>query len=442
MKINDVKKITAIFLILVICLSACSNMAEENKMSEVTTLVLATFDNNSYLQKQVELFNQTSNDYQIEIQRYERAEQMEEDGILLLQREIVSGKGPDIIDFGSGYTTSDVVGAYTEDLYSYMATENQEDYFENVLTAFSYGERLYAVPLGFTLESFVGTKKNLGDRSSWTIEEMVECYGEQKNGKILYPGAFKIDVFGTLLTGSMEYYIDWNTGTCDFAGEEFREVMEFCNGFPDHLEITEDFSVKHAFMNDVAMLMPVRFSTVYDICRAELIFDEQEIEYIGFPVESTCGTIIQACGPVLAISRNSTHKDAAWEFISWCLSKSCQSGLPSGFPVCRSAFEEQIAEATDIEYELDENGTQRPLVKQEVLFEGEDSIPIYCITQEQADQLLTLIESAVISSTTDRKIYNIFFEEAEYYFNGTKSLDETMDVIQARVSMYVNERIK
>lgn len=442
MKTNHVKKIIAIFLILVMCLSACDNIPEENKMSEVTTLTLATFDNNLYLQKQVDLYNQTHDDYQIGIQRYERSEQMEEDGLLLLQREIVSGKGPDIIDFGSGYTTSDIVGAYTEDLYSYMGTENQEDYFENVLTAFSYGECLYAVPLGFTLESFVGTKKNLGDRSSWTIEEMMECYGGQKKGKTLYPGAFKIDVFGTLLTGSMEYYIDWNTGICNFAGEEFRNVMEFCNGFPDHLEIPEDFSVKQAFMNDVAMLMPISFSTVYDICRAELIFDEQEIEYIGFPVEGTCGTIIQTCGPVLAISRNSIRKDAAWDFISWCLSKSCQSELPLGFPVCRSALEEKIAEAIDIEYEMDQSETQKPMVKQRILFEGEDPIPIYCITQEQAEQLLALIESAVIGSSTDRKIYHIFFEEAEYYFNGTKSLDETVDVIQARVSMYVNERIK
>lgn len=35
----------------------------------------------------------------------------------------------------------------------------------------------------------------------------------------------------------------------------------------------------------------------------------------------------------------------------------------------------------------------------------------------------------------------IFFEEAEYYFDGAKGLEETMDVIQSKVSLYVNERI-
>lgn len=436
------KKKIAIFLFLVMCLSACGRSTEDDESQQATNLILATFDNNAYLQKQVELYNQTHDDYQIEIKRYDRSEQLEEDGVLLLQREIISGRGPDIIDFGSGYTTSDIVGIYTEDLFSYMSAENQADYFENVLMAFSYRECLYAVPLGFTLESFVGTKKNLGDRSSWTIEEMMECYDEQKNGKILYPGAFKIDVFGTLLTGSMEYYIDWKTGECDFAGEEFHDVMEFCNDFPDHLEITDDFSVKQVFFNDEALLMPISLHTIYDICRAEHVFDEQDITFIGFPVEGTCGTIIQSCGPVLAISRNSTHKDAAWEFIRWCLSEPRQNELSSGFPVCCSAFEEQIEKAMEIEYEMDLNGVQMPIVKQQVIFEGEDPIPIYCITQIQADQLLGLIESAQIFSSTDRKIYSIFFEEAEYYFNGVRSLDETLDVIQSRVFMYVNERIK
>lgn len=436
------KKKIVIFLSLIMCLSACGRSAEDDELRQVTTLVLATFDNNVYFQQQVELYNQTHDDYKIEIQRYDRSEQLEEDGVMLLQREIISGRGPDIIDFGSGYTTSDIVGAYTEDLLSYMSAEEQADYFENVLKAFSYGECLYSVPLGFTLESFVGTRKNLGDCSSWTIEEMMECYDEQKNGKILYPGAFKIDVFGTLLTGSMEHYINWKTGECDFAGQEFRDVMEFCNDFPDHLEITDDFSVKQALLNDEALLMPISLRTIYDICRAEHFFDEQDITFIGYPVEGTCGTVIQSCGPVLAISRNSAHKDAAWEFVRWCLSKPCQSELPSGFPVCRSVFEKQMAKAMEIEYEIDLSGTQMPVVKQQVIFEGEEPIPIYCVTKVQADQLLDLIESAQISSSTDRKIYNIFFEEAEYYFNGARSLDKTVDVIQSRVFMYVNERIK
>lgn len=155
----------------------------KEQLKEADRLVLATFDNNVYLEKQIELYNRVHEDYQIEIQKYERSDILEKDEILKLQREIVSGKGPDIIDFGSEYTTSDIVGEYTENLFPYIEEEKKSDYFENVWKAFSYKENLYATPLGFTMKSFVGTKKNLENRSSWTIDEMLDCYGRQKKEK-------------------------------------------------------------------------------------------------------------------------------------------------------------------------------------------------------------------------------------------------------------------
>ncbi len=437
-----IKRTLAAFLCASMCLTACGSQADDGRSQESAALVLAVFDDSEYLQKQVELYNQTHTDHQIEIKKYERSENIEEDGIFLLQREIVSGEGPDLIDFGSNYATSDIVGDYTEDLFPYMDGEYREKYFDNILTAFSYEEKLYALPLGFILKSFVGRKENLGERGSWTVQEMVECFREQGNDKVLYPGAFKKDVFGTILTGSMEHYIDWESGECSFNGEQFRDVMEFCNGFPDHLEITNDFSTKQTFLDDKALLLPVRISSVFDIVRAEYIFDDEEITYIGFPVEGINGTIIESCGPVLAISAGSENKDAAWEFISGCLSQSAQSELPSGFPICRSVLDERITKAMDMEYETDGNNVKKPVVKQRIVFEGEDPVDIYNITQEQGEQLLSIVEQAEISSQTEWKIYNIIMEEAEYYFNGAKSLEETADIIQARVSTYVSERIE
>jgi len=436
------KKALCIFLMMVIGLSSCGRSGTGQWEQEPAVLVLAVFDQDSYLQKQVDLYNQLHEDYRIEIEQYVRSEKPEEDGVLRLQREIVSGSGPDLIDFGNGYTTSDIVGKYTEDLFAYLDEEDRQACFSNILSAFSYEEGLYAVPLGFVLKSFVGKAENLGGRSSWTIGEMMECYREQEKERLLYPGAFKMDVFGTILAGSMEHYIDWEAGKCAFDGEEFRKVLEFCNSFSDHLEIEEDFSVKNTFLEDKALLMPVRIGTVYDICEEEMIFDGQEVSFIGFPVESGSGTMIESCGAVLALSGNSKNKEAAWEFIRQCLDEPAQRDLPSGFPVCRSVLEEQLANAMEVEYGTDENGGEHPVVKHQVIMEGEEPLDIYCITQKQADQLLGLVEDAHVCSQTDHRIYQIFLDEAASYFSGAKSLEETADVIQARVSMYVAEIIK
>ncbi len=297
------KRTLLALLILVTALAACGRDGEGQEEGQAEVLVLAAFDQSSYLRRQVELYNQSQDDFQIEIQQYERSEIPEEDGVLRLQREIVSGNGPDLIDFGNGYTTSDIVGKYTEDLYAYLGEEGRKACFDNILTAFSYQEGLYAVPLGFMLKSFAGRTENLGGRSSWTIGEMLECFQGQEKERLLYPGAFKLDVFSTILTGSMEYYIDWETGECTFDGEEFRAVLEFCNSFSDRLDMEPDFSVKKAFLEDEALLLPVRIGTVYDICEEELIFDGQEVTFIGFPVAGGSGTMIESCGPENRASR-------------------------------------------------------------------------------------------------------------------------------------------
>lgn len=440
------KRALLALLILVATLAACGRDGEGQEEGrtegQAEVLVLAAFDQSSYLRRQVELYNQSQDDYRIEIQQYERSEIPEEDGVLRLQREIVSGNGPDLIDFGNGYTTSDIVGKYTEDLSAYLGEEGRKACFDNILTAFSYQEGLYAVPLGFLLKSFAGRTENLGGRSSWTIGEMLECIQGQEKQRLLYPGAFKLDVFATILTGSMEYYIDWETGECTFDGEEFRAVLEFCDSFSDRLDMEPDFSMKKAFLEDEALLLPVRIGTVYDICEEELIFDGQEVTFVGFPVTGGSGTMIESCGPVLAVSSGSRHKEAAWEFIRRCLEPPAQRELPSGFPVCRGVLEERLEDAMKTEYETDENGREQPVVKHQVLFEGEEPVDIYSITQEQADRLLALLEGARACSQTDDKIYQIFLDEAGGYFSGDKSLEETADVIQARVSMYVAEKIE
>ena len=146
-----------ILFALFICMVACGKKTEDSQ-EEKTVMVLATFEGSTILKTQVEQYNQKNADYRIEIKHYERSEDPKEDGILLLQREIVLGEGPDLIDFGNGYTTSDIVGGYTEDLFLYLDEKERQAYFENMVEAFSYREKLYALPLGFCLESFVGTK--------------------------------------------------------------------------------------------------------------------------------------------------------------------------------------------------------------------------------------------------------------------------------------------
>ena len=165
------KKVMLICLTAIWLIGGCG--ASQGQTKGAVTLVIASFGDNEEIHEQADIFNENHTDYQIEIRQYFRYEQEEGDGIQRLQREIVSGNGPDIINFGRAYSVTDILGEYTEDLSPYLANlsdEEKEVYFTNILEAFTYKDKLYTVPVSFTLHTYAGRSSVIGNRKSWTIE--------------------------------------------------------------------------------------------------------------------------------------------------------------------------------------------------------------------------------------------------------------------------------
>ena len=62
------------------------------------------------------------------------------------------------------------------------------------------------------------------------------------------------------------------------------------------------------------------------------------------------------------------------------------------------------------------------------------------MTQEQADEILGLINATTAVYGYDESIMGIITDEAAPYFAGEKSLDDTVNMIQSRVNLYVAEQ--
>lgn len=428
-----------LLVVLVLGLTACGK--EEQKVNSVTILKLAMFENNAQVREQVLLFNETHTDYQIEIVEYKRSYNPQEDGIAKLQREIISGDGPDIIDYGMSFSTSDIVGEYTENLLPYLEKESEIELFENILETFYYEDKLFALPICFSLSSFAGDKEVLEHRTKWTITEMMECYLKNADSRILYPGEMKLDVLASMIYNNTNYYIDWENGSCSFDGEEFKKVLEFANMFPDTIELELDDSVKQMIEDGETMLYQSSIAEIYDIREAEYLFDGNEV-YIGYPVESNCGTVAKNWGPMLGISFSCKHKDVAWEFIAGFLKEDYQKQIDWGLPMNKTALLSLLEENREPEYELDEEGIEVPVVKGQLRFQGEDPVDFYNISEEQGNKLLELIEGVELSNAIDLQLHSILLEEARAYFAGDKSIEETMEAMQSRATIFVSERVK
>ena len=70
---------------------------------------------------------------------------------------------------------------------------------------------------------------------------------------------------------------------------------------------------------------------------------------------------------------------------------------------------------------------------------GDVDIKIGPLSAEEEKLYRDLINNTTKVSSNNTAISDIITEEAKNYFSGQKSLDETADIIQNRVTTYVNE---
>lgn len=429
-------------LLLCVSLVGCgSRERTSDDKEERTTLTLAVFDGSTRLGEAVRKYNEISTQYRVEIIQYERTDDFLDNGIAKLQREIMSGGGPDLISYGAGFSTSDITGGYTEDLFSFLGDVIDERFcFINILDAFSHDGKLYCMPLSFSLQTFAGTKKMLGGIERWTVDEMVECYLGRTDGVTLYPGETKQDVFGTLMMTNMDQYIDWETGECVFNEESFKNILYFSGLFPDVPEFTEDYSIRTAFSNGEAMLLPVRLSGLFDIKKAEYILGDKEAVFVGFPSDEASGSVISPGNMNIAVSIGSGNKEGAKDFLLFLLDGEQQAAVDDGFPIRRDVLLEKMDEACIVSYEANGNGVKEAVVRDRILLEGEEPVELYCLERADVEKLLDQIDSASFASTMNLNLYGILLEEADQYLRGERDLDTTAENIQNRVSILVNER--
>ena len=103
-----------------------------------------------------------------------------------------------------------------------------------------------------------------------------------------------------------------------------------------------------------------------------------------------------------------------------------------------NALEKSMEYASD-QYRADRDSGEGYLsaAKSEGLEEGVDWYP--AMTQQQRDKQLALMEYVRPDTVENMSIRNMILEEAQYYFEGDKSLEETCGVIQSRVQLYLDE---
>ena len=256
----------------------------------------------------------------------------------------------------------------------------------------------------------------------------------------------------TLMAYNADYFIDWSTGECRFDSEEFKDILNFANRFPEEYDWEkEDVSTPNKIQKGQVLLYEENIYDFNELQMCNEIF-QGDASYIGYPtMDGSVGCMLSA-SQAYAITSKSGHKDGAWEFIEGFLTKeeNPDRGFSSiGFPTMKSKLNAMAADAVEVKYYTDENGelyydeNGEPIpmgggggISYEDGWSYEYRIP----TQEEVDLALSLMEIAKpVSYSQGDEVLNIINEEAAPFYKGQKSVDEVASVIQSRIKIYVGE---
>ena len=432
------------------CELAVLTKTEADQVQQKTVLTYACMYVDYNLRSRIIDFNKTNEQYRIEVADYSEynTEDDYDAGLLKLSTEIIGGKVPDVISTSQLPIQQYAAKGLLEDLWPYIEADpelGREAVVEPVFQALEQDGKLYQVTPSFSVYTVAGSPALVGDTPGWTLDELYAALDQLPEGaQVFSQYTVRDDILQQCCAMAMDEFVNWETGVCSFDSPEFIQILEFAASFPAEFDWdnynSDDYESEYSRIQSGKQLLSiVNNSEFQEFLLNEALFGG-EVTFIGFPTTSGNGSAFQISSG-LAMSSSCADKEGAWQFIRTVLNADYQEDNVWEFPTNQAAFDAKLEEATTPIYYTDpETGEQ---VEQSQGGWGWDELMVemYALKQEQADQVLELINSTNRVYSYDQEIFDIISDDAGAFFEGQKSAEETAALIQNRVSLYVNEQM-
>ena len=317
-----------------------------------------------------------------------------------LMTDIASAEGPDVI-LGASEFREIQNDKYLANIAPKISDLNlsSEGYFTSLIDSADRNGRKYLFPYDVSLNGII---LNSSDASGLGDGIKIQDYGafvaDVCNGKdpmLCYSD--RLDYFNQLLGLSFDLY-EKEDGTVDLDNPDFRSLAEFV-----YDNVPEQISFKEGKTRVVSL-----GNISFDFGQYGQSFGDKKL--IGLPSPDGRG-VYCTCNSSASITVCSSCQDGCWEFISSLINDEVLRHA-AGIPISRKALTSSAVNMTD--------GTP--------------------IEQNVIDDYVALIDKASFYYSTDYTITKIISEEMPAYFDGQKSLDAVIKIINERVGILVKER--
>ena len=449
---------------------------DASEVKEKTVLTLACMGLDWSLRSKIVEYNKSNDQYRIQVVDY--SEYATDDdynaGITKLTTEIISGSVPDLFLTSSLPIDKYAAKGVVADLYTFMdgGSGLGRDYFvPQVLKAIEKDGKLYELPTKFSVETAYALSSIVDQYDTWNVAAVQDAMTQLQEGATVFStGWTKSSVLNNCLTRNLAAFVDWTTGKCTFDSEAFQQLLAFCNSFPD--DSTSDDGIAYSseaatvdtmddpvWESDATRILSGKqlMATTSFYSFEDYIYNiypvKDKVTFVGYPSESgEPGNSFYIQCP-MAISSVTKYPDAAWDFVSTMIRQTNEDAESMyAFPISQEAFDKKMTSVMTEQYQLDVNGEQvdwdedgEPdkmcIGTYEVVENGESTWQqVYALTQEDIDQILSVINSATGIVDYDDEILSIVSDEVSAYFAGDKDVQTTANMIQSRVNLYVQEQ--
>lgn len=456
---------------------------DSSEVKEKKVLTLGCFYIDWNIRSQIAEFNKTNEDYTIYATSYSESNDTSDYTAALTKfnNEILAGNVPDILLISSGmpYNSYASKGLFA-DLYEFMDKDdvyNRDAFMPNVLKAMEKDGKLYEITPSFTVQTYAAKKSLVGDATSLTMDQANQILASMPEGATLTNDSQTMTASNFLSTAiTFSNFVDYTNATCNFDSPEFKAILETAKKYPAEIDYDALYNdnpnywmeQETACRENRALLYSVYFNDFSIYTNTRDAYFGEDISFVGFPgsgASNATGSVIST-GSEIAVSSKSKYKDGAWEFIKLVLDNAVgeqDSGnygvaitsdasvaeaadeavkrITSsyyGLPVVKSQLQALGQQATIPQTYTDTDGTVQQV--DNTYYVGNTEVKVNLITQDEVNMLIDYFSTVGTIARYDESLTDIINEEANNYFKGTKSVDETASLIQSRASIYLSEQ--
>lgn len=390
-----------------------------------TEIILGDMGGASTLQEAVADFNSENNVITITIHDY--YEQNISDGISRLYDDILTGKGPDIISFSTDEMDVEVLrekGAI-ENLIPYLEKSDvigKEDIVDSAYQVLTADGGLYMLPTNFVLYTLITKEKWCRNKENFTFEEALRAVRECEEDPMISRDLFLQE--GAICGG--------------YSGETEDNRLE------QYIKIAEQLPQQAMFQtNDLLMRegkIPFNLECIGDMQQylyKKSIWGEDAV-YTGFPGAEGKGRIF-IFDNCFAINSQSAHKEEAWKFVESYFTEEGQKTIAPNwnFSILQDVLDQQLSDSRKQEYYQTSDGKREklPILTYEI---GGTYENVYAAQDEDIQDVREMINNTKVMQRSDLPFIGITQEEALYYFDGEKSIEETAAAIRNKIDEMPN----